>query len=210
MTPKGRSQMTDDQGFRRALRDERDDTGTRSVYADWLVGREDSLGTFLRLEVELAALPPDDERREPLEDQLRELQATLDVSWLAELDRTRIENCLRFTFQCPQQWENLKSTKREEVRFCAVCKRKVFHCHTIEQARTMAWRGQCVAVDSRLAREEGDIDASARMMLGRILPAPLTAPFRVDDQVRILNGMFKGMDAHVLRINPVQGTASVS
>ena len=201
--------MNDDQGFRRALRADPDDTVTRSVYADWLEERGDPRGTFLRLEAELAALPEDDERRGPLEDRLRELQPALDVAWLAELDRTKIENCLRFSFQCPQQWEKLQPTKREQVRYCVVCERNVFHCHTIDQARTMARMGRCVAVDSRLAREEGDVSDSGRMLLGRVLPAAITAPFRVNDQVRILNGLFQGMDAIVRSINPDQGTAGV-
>src|SRR5262249_36216982 len=185
--------MNDDQGFRRALRADPDDTVTRSVYADWLEERGDLRGTFLRLEAALAALPADDERRGLLEDRLRELQPALGVAWLAELDRTKIENCLRFTFQCPQQWETLQPTKREQIRFCAVCKSNVFHCHTIDQARTMARMGRCVAVDSRLAREEGDLGEGQPMVMlaGRIAPEPFNSPFQAGDRVRILDGPFR-------------------
>jgi uncharacterized protein (TIGR02996 family) len=203
--------MSDDQGFRRALRADPDDTVTRSVYADWLEERGDPRGTFLRLEAELTALPADDERRSPLQDRLRELQPALDVAWLAELDRTKIENCLRFTFQCPQQWEKLLPTKGEQVRYCAVCERNVFHCHTIDQARTMARMDRCVAVDSRLAREEGDLGVGQPMgmMLGRIAPEPFVSPFQVGDRVRILDGPFRGVESQVRSVNEWKGTAEV-
>jgi uncharacterized protein (TIGR02996 family) len=59
-----------------------DDTA-RLVYADWLDEQGDPRGRYLRAEVELAALPEEDERLKALGTELRQLRESLDAGWVA-------------------------------------------------------------------------------------------------------------------------------
>src|SRR5262245_37924715 len=78
--------MSDDLSFLRALLASPEDNSVRLIYADWLEERGDPRGTFLRLEVllhetEPGARPPD------LGERLHQARSTLDVRWLALIDR---------------------------------------------------------------------------------------------------------------------------
>jgi uncharacterized protein (TIGR02996 family) len=150
--------MSDEPGFLRELLAHPDDRTTRLVYADWLDEQGDVRGEFLRLELRLAELPRHDERVPWIEDRLRELRQRIDPGWLAQLDRTKIEQCpLRFRFRCPLRWEKLGPTADPGVRYCHHCGENVYHCSTIEEAREHALHGNCVAVDSRLTRTRDDL-----------------------------------------------------
>src|SRR5262249_12517928 len=133
----------------------------------------DPRGEFLRLELQLEGLPSGDEQRESIRTRLEQLSQTLDVDWVARLDRAPVENCLRFAFACPQRWETLqvRSEGEARVRFCRACRKEVYHCHTVEEARDHAWVGHCVAVDSRLTRTEGDLTpvSEPQMLMGVIV-----------------------------------------
>jgi uncharacterized protein (TIGR02996 family) len=144
------------------------------VYADWLEERGDPRGEFLRLELQIAALPAEDKKREPLAKRLDELRGTVDPNWLALLDRPIIENCgLRFAFRCPKKWEKLKLTDDQTVRYCTTCKKQVHYCDSVNEAYTHATLGHCVAVDTRVPRTLGDLDPPrpVRVTMG-IMPAP--------------------------------------
>jgi uncharacterized protein (TIGR02996 family) len=151
--------MSDDQAFLQALRARPDDDATRLVYADWLEELGDPRGEYLRLECELAAMPPDEERQAELAARARELAASLDPDWLALVAKTDIELCeFRFRFHCPRKWETLTPTKNDGVRFCAACRKSVYFCNNLEVAYHHAYLGHCVAIASVVRREKGDLE----------------------------------------------------
>src|SRR4051794_27421991 len=85
--------------------------GPRRMYADWLEERGDARGEFLRLDCELAGLPPGGVRREPLEARLGELRPSLDHAWLVAVERAAVGNCPpRLAFECPRRWDLLVPT----------------------------------------------------------------------------------------------------
>jgi hypothetical protein len=90
---------------------------------------------------------------------LDELRRQTDPGWQALLDRPPIENCeVRFKFRCPKQWQNLARTDDSQVRFCDACRKNVYYCGTIAEARDHARRGHCVAVNSGQQRSPGDLE----------------------------------------------------
>jgi uncharacterized protein (TIGR02996 family) len=156
--------------FLRELLANPSDKQTRQVYADWLEEQGDPRAEFLRVEDALAQLKKKDPSRAKLQERLRELRATIDPAWLAQLDRASIENCeVRFAFQCPKRWEKLKPTEAGRVRYCDACHKNVYHCSTIEEAQDHADKGDCVAIDSRVLRTPLDlICPGSRRVMGRI------------------------------------------
>jgi uncharacterized protein (TIGR02996 family) len=151
--------MTDERAFFQMIAAEPANDGVRLVYADWLEeqGAADQ-AAFLRLEAKLAQTPVTDRDFFPLNREFRALHARVDPLWLAKLDRTDIENCfIQFEVPCPKRWERLEPTDTDTVRFCEKCGKNVYHCSTVAEARAQALEDRCVAVDSRLAREPGDL-----------------------------------------------------
>jgi uncharacterized protein (TIGR02996 family) len=168
--------MNDERPFLRQIINDPADEHHRLVYADWLEERgECDRAEFLRLECDLARLEPTTPDYLRSNERFHELYARIDRKWLALLDRTDIDNCrLRFGFRCPLRWERLQPTAEREVRFCTSCQKEVHHCHTIGSARVHAAMGHCVAVDSRLTREPGDLDPETEtttMLMGVIEPS---------------------------------------
>jgi uncharacterized protein (TIGR02996 family) len=176
----------DDRGFLRAILTDPDDPTHRLVYADWLEERGDPRGEFLRLELQIAALPAEDKKRAPLAKRLDELRGTVDPNWLALLDRPKIENCsLHFAFRCPKKWEKLKLTDDQTVRYCTTCKKQVHYCDSVNEAYTHATLGHCVAVDTRVPRTPGDLDPPRpRMTMGLLMPLPRQEPADEDSPER--------------------------
>jgi uncharacterized protein (TIGR02996 family) len=178
--------MDDDRPFLRAILADPDDAALRLVYADWLEERGDERAEFLRLEARLVELPATAPSYLKLNDRFHELHERLDANWLALLDCTPIDKCqIRFRFQCPKRWEKLTPTESDAVRFCKSCKKNVYHCGSLDEARDHAWQGDCVAIDSRLAREPGDLEDERNtegQLMGFInfapdsLPPPLNLP----------------------------------
>jgi uncharacterized protein (TIGR02996 family) len=155
--------MNEDAAFVRSLLDNPSDALTRLVYADWLEEQGDPASTvraeFLRTEDEWAALPESDERRLSLQARLQELAGAIDSGWLAVVARTPLENCsVRFAYACPLRWDNLTPTADRNVRFCSACEQHVHYCATLAEAQHHAWSGECVAIDTRVAREPGDLE----------------------------------------------------
>lgn len=151
--------MHDERAFLREIANDPENPAARLVYADWLEEHgECDRAEFLRLEIELAGMSPTDSVFLKLNARFHELHGRLDPKWLACLDRTEIENCrLEFRFQCPARWENLRLTEDDDIRFCENCRKKVYHCNSMQQARNHAHAGRCVAVDSRLVRMPDDL-----------------------------------------------------
>lgn len=161
----------------------RDDT-TLLVYADWLEEQEDPVSIakseFLRLTVEIEDSTTIKER-ETRGKRLQQLAASLDTDWLSMVSRMPVENCHKdeiltdshpwdhpqFTVACHRTWQGLEATDHRLVRYCHECRKNVYYCDTIQEARTNAWEGRCVAIDLGVIRRERDLEPR-RMMLGRI------------------------------------------
>jgi uncharacterized protein (TIGR02996 family) len=151
--------MTSDEEFIRAILAHPEDAALRLVYADWLEEHGDPRAEFLRLEDVLAEAVDKDAEYWRVWARAKELRSTLDAQWLALFERLPMENCgVHFRFQCPQRWEKLQRTDETCVRFCSACGQDVFYCDDIHEARAHAREGHCVAIDSRLPREHGDLN----------------------------------------------------
>lgn len=72
--------MSDD-SFIQDVRQNPDDDGIRSIYADWLEERGDPRANYLRLELQLLSL----------QQQMVEAQERLDVDWLTQVRRSHID-----------------------------------------------------------------------------------------------------------------------
>ena len=169
--------MTDDAAFLSAIQANPNDELARLVYADWLDEKGDRRGGYLRAECELAAIA------EPTNDQRASLKRTAEgipSDWIAAVSRGPIELCVvRFEFECPKRWESLPATDEAGVRFCDTCNRSVYFCDSVELARRVGDRGQCVAVHAALTRSRDDLASSskaAHMLMGAIMRPDLPAP----------------------------------
>jgi hypothetical protein len=90
---------------------------------------------------------------------------------LAIVGKVPIENCDEvFHLQCPRQLENLHATEDTAVRFCEECRKNVYYCSDIDEAREHAHEGNCVAVDLGVIRRENDLENPRRMLMGKISP----------------------------------------
>jgi hypothetical protein len=134
-------------------------------YANHLHGRDDLRSEFLRLEGLLAGPEPLGEHHRALQARYAELLAVLEPFgfWLQLVRRgNRLLNCgrtrtelpvVRFSFQCPKQWEELAPTAEPGVRVCADCEENVHYCEDSASAELHARRGDCIAVPVRTAND---------------------------------------------------------
>jgi uncharacterized protein (TIGR02996 family) len=208
--------MNDETPFIEAILAAPEDEAPRLIYADWLEERGDVRGEYLRLEAALGSLPEGDHHRRTLTERLNELRPTIDAEWLALVDRSRIEGCVTFAFQCPARWESLTRTDDSLVRFCERCRKKVFYAASLKQARRHAAFGHCIAVNSTLVRKEGDVridptrdPQSFGLVLG--VPAPPAPRYAVGDHVRVLRGPHKGRIGEIagLRLSYLRAAVEV-
>jgi uncharacterized protein (TIGR02996 family) len=163
--------MSENDAFLKAIRATPNDLATRLVYADWLDEHGHGGGAFLRAECEWYDLPPGPQKDECFA-RLQEAGGDLESDWLAAVSRVPIENCgLRFQFRCPNRWELLKVTSDESVRYCGACRKNVYFCETIDEAKEHAANRHCVAVDARLSRTPNDLLPWHEMLtVGFIMP----------------------------------------
>jgi len=159
-----------------ALRDNPSDTATREVYADWLEGQGHAArAEFLRVQLALQAATAADAEFQLALERLRALAPAVGVGWRARVATTFVERCsgVRMELVCPMRWDRLEPTAQEAVRNCGACKQQVTYCTTIEQARTIATAGGCIAIDAGVRRHRGDLYGPA--VLGR--PSPEIARY---------------------------------
>jgi uncharacterized protein (TIGR02996 family) len=150
----------DDKVFLRAIMANPAELTAWLAYADWLEERGDPRAEFIRLEVRRGQLRATQAEWGLVESRLRELRESLDADWIAVFDRPPIENCDEaFAFQCPKQWENLGPTADPAVRRCAGCRKLVYYCRTVGEAREHARQGHCVEVQLGLLRFPDDLDS---------------------------------------------------
>jgi uncharacterized protein (TIGR02996 family) len=84
--------MTHDDAFLQAICEEPDDDTPRLIYADWLEEQGDAdRAEFIRVQVQLARLPPADERRRALKVRERGLLKEHETTWAGPL-RGRVES----------------------------------------------------------------------------------------------------------------------
>jgi uncharacterized protein (TIGR02996 family) len=198
--------MRDEDALIEAVLANPDDEALRLVYADWLEERGDPRADYLRTAAALATVADREERGRKLRARLDELRPGIDEGWLALMDRAPIEGCFRFRLKCPQRWEGLKRTADASVRFCEACRKKVFHCATVEHAQRHALRGHCVAIDSQVLRTPHDLlidptrDPQGQMMvLG--MPAPPLPRYRPGQRVKVRNGPHTGLKGEVREVH---------
>ena len=195
--------MTNDEAFILQIREDPTNPEHRLIYADYLEEQEQKeKADFLRLEASLMQSDgPSGRQRQKVRQRLRNLQERIHPDWLARLDSTKISVC--FEFQCPNQWGSLRRTDDARIRYCEDCKKKVYHCNSLEEAKAHARQRRCVAVDSRVIVEGNALQRAAeiRRVLGRF-------HFPVNDQARALRpgalvqitkGRFKGQTATYLK-----------
>jgi uncharacterized protein (TIGR02996 family) len=148
----------------RAVRAAPDDDAPRLIYADWLEEHGDVRGEYLRLACALASLAEGDPRFEGFVTRFRELRFLIDPKWRAAVARSGVENCARFEFRCPKRWDKLQPTGDEAVRFCTACRKEVYYCESIAEARQHASLGRCVALDPAVPRSKGDLDVEEEVV----------------------------------------------
>lgn len=171
--------MDDDGQFIQAVQAAPGDTGLLLMYAAWLEERGDPRAEFLRIRVALGRLSPTEKQFQGLWRHLRRLRSTIDLAWLAVLDRTPIDNCpVQFAYPCPKRWEALRPTADSSIRFCEACQQRVYYCSTLKQARRHAAAGDCVAVDSMLNRRPGDLARAAATCNPRVRLGVVATPAR--------------------------------
>jgi uncharacterized protein (TIGR02996 family) len=80
--------MSDHDAFLRGILENPDDDSPRLVYADWLEERADPRAEFIRVQCELAKLPPDDPKWDALEQREWDLLRQHESAWTADLKST--------------------------------------------------------------------------------------------------------------------------
>lgn len=147
------------------------DDAHRLVYADWLEEQGDEIRSrYLRLEIQIAGeVAESGQMSAEVRSELIDTGSQVGSGWTALVTRAPIEKC-QFAFECPKKWSSLTPTKNLEVRFCDTCRRNVFYCHTISEAREHARNGECVAVDLMVPRLENDLPDEEHRTLGFMAP----------------------------------------
>ena len=167
--------LSDEQAFLNRILSDLKDDAVRLVFADWLeeCGDDESIAKaeFLRIQHEWTKLDVKVQPLDPLTYRLKELAVILEENWLAIVSKIAIENCERaFRFQCPRQWDKLKTTEDPQIRFCEGCVNNVYYCKDIEEVRDHAEVGHCVAIDLGVLRKRHDLEIrrEPRLLMGVI------------------------------------------
>jgi uncharacterized protein (TIGR02996 family) len=125
-------------------------------------------------------------RQHEVPPRLQELAATFDPNWLAIVSDTEIEGCgksstegwLRFDFVCDKTWADLKPTEEQTIRHCEACRKNVFFCDNLADAREHAEENHCIAVDLGIIRRDGDLEP--QIEIDRLAMAIFGGPSRIE------------------------------
>lgn len=132
----------------------------RRDYIAWLDARGDPRGEALRLELSLRDRDPERDLHARLRALLDE---RIDPEWWWVMSPTRVHNCgtgrndaprVRFRLLCTREWAALEPTDEPNARTCHVCHETVYRCTTGAEANARAMRGECIAVDGKLAQQQ--------------------------------------------------------
>jgi uncharacterized protein (TIGR02996 family) len=149
------------------------DDDARAVYGDWLDenGRRDE-AEFLRAQLTIKTLTPDDARFQELSTTMREIAPKLSPEWRRTVAQPPLENCgLQFEIKCPKRWDALAPTASPTERFCDSCNRNVHYASTAAEARRLVLANHCVVVDIAAQRYPNDL-RPAPPMPGMFSPPP--------------------------------------
>jgi uncharacterized protein (TIGR02996 family) len=160
------------------------DDETRAVYADWLEERgKVAQADFLRTQVVARRVSSaDDPAFAAASARLTSLASMVGIGWRARVAMTFVEptTCgaaagadqepLGFELACPMRWDEMAPTPLDGVRSCRACKKDVVYCASIEEARTYAEEGGCVAIDIGTPRSPDDLTSPRYLVAGRIAP----------------------------------------
>jgi uncharacterized protein (TIGR02996 family) len=165
--------MHEEDGFLAAICQTPADDVARLVFADWLDEQDDPTcklkADFIRLELRMSETPERSLNRIRWLNKLQKLAAQINPSWLAVVSHPKLEACrMSFQFECPKHWEKLTPTNDTNIRFCASCKRNVYHCETLQDAQAHANRGDCVALTVALVRKPGDLIQPRPLVPGQL------------------------------------------
>lgn len=158
--------MNEEAALLNELGEHPDDQTNRQVYADWLEEHGDLRAEYLRLQMKLSRCPRGSNERKAVQKRMRALSNKIDREWLLKIEQVPVENCdgvnseeggIVFHYQCPKQWADLAVTENSKVRMCGECKKLVFFCHSVREARGLARQGMCVAIESTRGRKRDDI-----------------------------------------------------
>jgi uncharacterized protein (TIGR02996 family) len=145
--------------FLAALQASPNDDETRTVYADWLEERGQTIkAEFLGLQIKLARIT-DTSTPEAIviSNRLRAISPASDAWWRALTSRPAIEKCeVRFEFKCPKKWSSLTLLNEPTVRYCGTCDRRVHFCASLVEVVEHGAAQDCVAFDASLLRDEAN------------------------------------------------------
>jgi uncharacterized protein (TIGR02996 family) len=142
----------------------------RAIYADWLEehGRAQE-AEYVRAELAVRDCEPL-EKGKPRDEALgaatrrfRNAARRVDADFRAYMSRPTLEKCVRFELKCPKQWSELALTDNPRVRNCGVCRQQVRFCDEVQEARALAMKGQCVAVELTRPRMVNDLEPPIAM-----------------------------------------------
>lgn len=154
-----------------SIRANPDDQLVWQAYADWLQERGDPRGEYLLFQSEFLQLERRHnwgaETKERLRharrlgyvlSRLRRLRAKIPLSWIIQVHRGHIQNCLAHFSpasgrRCPNSWARLKETPgalTALVRTCKECGRLVQYCETISVANRAVERNRTVTLPDGL------------------------------------------------------------
>jgi uncharacterized protein (TIGR02996 family) len=91
--------MTPEEAFLEDILAHPEDDTPRLIFADWLDDRNEPLGEFIRIQVELAKLPDNHPRRSRLEWRCEQLLEQHEVRWLGPVAKLLPLECYRFIWQ---------------------------------------------------------------------------------------------------------------
>ncbi len=122
--------MNANDAFLLAIRETPHDDTPRLVYADWLEERGDPRSEFIRVQCELAQLPPEDASRVALEERERELWDLQRVAIIAEAARGSLADTLQYVTAT-----EMRETLEEAVEPMGVVFRRGFvsEIHTFDE-----------------------------------------------------------------------------
>jgi len=139
------------------------DEASREIYADWLEEHGHAHeAELVRVQQLLVAMQPEAVGFRERTQRLSELGELVDARWRLRVARPAIENCdnldvPRFSFKCPKEWGGLEPTAKADVKFCGACRKQVYYCTSVPEARDRAARSECVALDMRAMRWPADL-----------------------------------------------------
>ncbi|MBP3957239.1 TIGR02996 domain-containing protein [Gemmata sp. G18] len=167
--------MHEEAGFLSVIRQSPADDTARLVFADWLDEQDDpnckTKADFIRLELRIADAPEQNHDQNYGRNQLRRLAKRIDPLWLTVISNPKLE-----TYQvtpsdaCPKQWKRLTPTATPELRHCEVCRTCIPYCGSLEETRSSALNGTCVALALALTNRASDLSALPALKSRRLAP----------------------------------------